>query len=106
MGICINFSKDIPDTKIEVNIDKNKIQTEKTMVENNVNYNQFNDQLTNSTPTCYLCKKTIHSINQKNITCFYCNQIIGHKSCVSYRMLLTPNCPFCNHLIKPTIVTL
>ena len=101
MGICINlpFSEDkkvtIVDTDKKHSIEKNK------PIQPKLEYNQFNDDpiLCSVPESCYLCKKTIQSTSQKMVTCLHCNRMIGHKSCVQYRMLLTPNCPYCSYLI-------
>jgi len=82
--------------RIGVNIDKNNV----IQLPHKIEYNDDTPILCSPSLSCYLCKKIIHSTTTFIITCIHCKQMIGHKSCVSYRMLLTPNCPFCTKLIK------
>lgn len=43
---------------------------------------------------CYFCKKTVRT-SLLAYTCKHCQTVIGHHSCIKYRLLITPVCPYC-----------
>ncbi len=48
--------------------------------------------------TCCVCRKK----NPSSPLCFVCENckaVLGHKSCIKYRILVNPNCPYCKEML-------